>query len=330
MELFGRRLRLIQGRIAIMKLRMLSAAVVVLAAASLAPAADQQLMGLLMPDAKVVAGLNVEQARNSPFGQFLLSRIQSDDQGLQKLTTLTGFDPRRDLREVLMASVGQPGHKGLVVARGTFDAAKILDAARAAGHTSESYKGIEILTGKDDSLTHAVAFLDGSIAIAGDAESVKAAIDRRTAASSLDPALAVKVGQLSTSLDAWSVSIVPFASLAGQHVPDMRLNGMLNSDVLKNVQQTSGGVKFGAIIQLSVEAVARNEKDATALADVVRFLGSMVQSNAPNAGAAAITSLVQSLNVKADGSTVKVGLAIPEDQLENVLRSAQHKKRAQI
>jgi len=313
-----------------MKLRMLSAAVVVLAAASLAPAADQQLMGLLMPDAKVVAGLNVEQARNSPFGQFLLSRIQSDDQGLQKLTTLTGFDPRRDLREVLMASVGQPGHKGLVVARGTFDAAKILDAARAAGHTSESYKGIEILTGKDDSLTHAVAFLDGSIAIAGDAESVKAAIDRRTAASSLDPALAVKVGQLSTSLDAWSVSIVPFASLAGQHVPDMRLNGMLNSDVLKNVQQTSGGVKFGAIIQLSVEAVARNEKDATALADVVRFLGSMVQSNAPNAGAAAITSLVQSLDVKSDGSTVKVGLAIPEDQLENVLRSAQHKKRAQI
>jgi hypothetical protein len=329
-ELFGRRVRLIQGRIAIMKLRMVCAAVIVLAAAGLVPAADQQLLGLLMPDAKVVAGLNVEQAKNSPFGQFLLSRIQSDDEGLQKLTTLTGFDPRRDLREVLMASVGQPGHKGLVVARGTFDAAKILDAARAAGHSSESYKGIEILTGKDDSLTHAVAFLDGSIAIAGDADSVKAAIDRRTKASSLDPALAVKVGQLSTSLDAWSVSIVPFAALAGQHVPDMRLNGMLNSDVLKSVQQTSGGVKFGAIIQLSVEAVARNEKDATALADVVRFLGSMVQSNAPNAGAAAITSLVQSLDVKADGSTVKVGLAIPEDQLENVLRSAEHKKRARI
>ena len=83
---------------------------------------------------------------------------------------------------------------------------------------------------------------------------------------------------------------------------------------------------FGAIIQLSAEAVTRTAQDATALADVVRFLASMVQMNTPQAGQAAVTALVQSLNVKADGNTVKVGLAIPEDQFEKVMRSSEHKK----
>src|SRR5437879_292462 len=125
-----------------MKFAIIRSFVAVLLVAGLASAADQQLMGLLMADSKVVAGINVEQAKNSPFGQFVLSRLQNDEEGFQKWTGLTGFDPRRDLREVLMATVGEPGQRGLVVARGTFDSGKILDAALAAGHTTEDYKGV--------------------------------------------------------------------------------------------------------------------------------------------------------------------------------------------
>ena len=88
-----------------------------------------------MPDVKVVAGVNVDQAKNSPFGQFMLSRMQAGEGGLGKLTGATGFDPRRDLREILMGTVGQPGQKGLVLARGTFDATRIFEAARSAGQS---------------------------------------------------------------------------------------------------------------------------------------------------------------------------------------------------
>jgi len=308
-----------------MTLRAVYPALALLLFSGLLPAADQQLMNLLMPDAKVVAGVNVDQAKNSPFGQFMLSRMQAGEGGLGKLTGATGFDPRSDLREILMGTVGQPGQKGLVLARGTFDATRIFEAARSAGQTVENYKGVDILTGKEDSTTHALAFLDGSIAIAGDLDNVHGAIDRRSGNNSLDPALAAKVGLLSTSLDAWSVSTVPMAALANEKLPDTKLNGLLNSDVLKNVTQTSGGIKFGATIQFSAEAVARSDKDATALADVVRFLGNMVQANAPTASAAAITSLIQSLDVKTDGNTVKLALAIPEDQLEKVMQSAHGK-----
>src|ERR1700692_1669658 len=115
--------------------------------AGLLPAADPQLVGLLMPDAKVVAGVNGEQASNSAFGQFLLARAPGNGQGFQKLAAITGFDPRTDLREVLMASRGDASHTGLIVARGVFNAAKIFDAARADGQVTTLYNGVEMLNG---------------------------------------------------------------------------------------------------------------------------------------------------------------------------------------
>ncbi len=310
-----------------MNCRSVRPAFALLLFAGLLPAADQQLMSLLMPDAKVVAGINVEQAKNSPFGQFLLTQMQNGNGGFGKLTAVTGFDPTKDLGEVLMGALGQPAQQGLVLARGTFNPELVFTAAQAAGHTVETYHGIQILTGKDGSITHAVAFLGNTIAVAGDLDSVHGAIDRRAAGDiSIDPALASMVNQLSNSLDAWSVSTAPLAALAGQKFPDATLNGLLNSDVLKTIQQTSAGVKFGAIVQLSAQLVASSSQSATSLADVVRFLGSLVQANAPASNAAAIISLVQSLDVQADGNTVSLALSIPEEQLEGFVRTAEQGK----
>ncbi|MGO9128244.1 MAG: hypothetical protein ACLQIS_00840 [Bryobacteraceae bacterium] len=88
-----------------------------------AQAADSHLLNLVMPDAVVVSGANVAQAETSPFGQYVLAQIQSQDAGLQKLIAATGFDPTQDVSETLAASNGTP-QTGLLLARGTFDAAK--------------------------------------------------------------------------------------------------------------------------------------------------------------------------------------------------------------
>src|SRR5262245_48421085 len=47
-------------------------------------AADPQLVNMVMPDAKVVAGINVDSARNSPFGTFLLRQASGNNAELQK------------------------------------------------------------------------------------------------------------------------------------------------------------------------------------------------------------------------------------------------------
>src|SRR5690349_1860669 len=104
--------------------------VLLLAAAALvvspAFAIDAGLLGLVGPDAKVIVGANVDRVKTSPFGQFMLSEIQINERDFQNLLAATGFDPRRDLREVLAVSdnTAKNAH-GLVGARGAFDDTKL-------------------------------------------------------------------------------------------------------------------------------------------------------------------------------------------------------------
>ena len=55
------------------------------------PAADPQLLKLVMPDAKAISDVNVAQAKLTPFGQFALGQLTNPD--IQKLIAQTGFDP---------------------------------------------------------------------------------------------------------------------------------------------------------------------------------------------------------------------------------------------
>src|SRR5271155_5451268 len=81
---------------------------------------DPALLALVMPDAKMLVGIQVIQAQSSPLGQYLLSQVQLD-RNTNQVMTAAGFDPRRDLREILAAS--GDGLNGLLLGRGTFQPA---------------------------------------------------------------------------------------------------------------------------------------------------------------------------------------------------------------
>jgi len=303
-----------------MKIQLLKAFVAVSLFSSAVCGADLQLLGMLTPEAKLVAGINADQAKSSPFGQFLLSRIPEDDQGFRESILATGFDPRRDVREVLIASDGKPGrHNGVILVRGSFDAARIFAAAaKQQGHTRETYKGVEMLVKEGGAL----AFLSGTVAMAGGEDYVRAAIDRRNSPVSLEPLLYAKVNELSATQDVWVVSATPLSELS-RRVPNGTAQGALNGDIVKKIERSSGGVKFGSIVQITGEALMETERDATALTDVIRFLASMAQLRAPASGPGA--NLVQSLDVRAEANTVKLSVGIAEDQLENLLKSQQRR-----
>ena len=64
---------------------------------------DQGLLNLVPAETKVIGGFQIEAGKVSPFGQYLVSRLQIHDSDIQKLVDDTGFDPRRDLQEVIFA-----------------------------------------------------------------------------------------------------------------------------------------------------------------------------------------------------------------------------------
>ena len=314
-----------------------------LVAASL-PAADQQLLNMVMPDAKIVAGINVDSARNSPFGSFLLAQLPATDPSFQKFVNISGFNPRTDLQEILVATVGQgtapvdgaavvagaggqtePKHatappvRGLFMARGNFQVDKISVMATTEGKQNiQTYNGVTLISDPKDAHAAAVAFIGNNFMVAGDLASVKAAVDRRTGANSIDPQLTTKVNSLSASQDAWAVSIAPLTSLSAGAATDPTLQGALGGDIFKKITQTSGGIKFGSQIEMTTELVALDEKNASALGDVVKFLAGMASMNSgPAKGAPpVIMTLLQSLNVQTQGTTVNVTVSAPEDQVK--------------
>jgi hypothetical protein len=86
------------------------------------------------------------------------------------------------------------------------------------------------------------------------------------------------------------------------------------------VNQASGGIRFSDPVQISAEIVARSDKDAQALVDVVRFLAGLIQLNREkNATAAEVATLADTLDLKTAGNVMTMSLAIPEATLERIV-----------
>jgi hypothetical protein len=310
---------------------MLRIATFLLAPALVAPAADQSLLRLAMPDARVVAGINVAQSLSSPLGQFILKQTPDPGQGLNDLVLATGFDPRRNLQEVVFASPGgnQDARK-LIIARGTFDISRITALVKTTGAGINSFEGVDVITApphpenSSQGQPGAMAFLDPTLAVAGDTDSVRDAISRRNSASGLNPDLAQRISQLSASQDAWFVSFVPASELAGRLPQAAGATGPLPQNTLQAISQASGGVKLGDPLSAMLQVVSSTAQDANSLADVIRFFAGMVQMGKSDAQAP-LRQIMSGLDVKPNGTAVNISLAVPLQQLEALIQQAKPK-----
>jgi hypothetical protein len=302
-------------------------------------AVDPGLLRLVMPDAKVIAGLQVRETKNSLFGQYVLSHMQLEDAGFKKFIAQTGFDPRRDVTEILMASnweQSSPQSRWLVAARGTFNLPQITGAAKANGGTVTDFQGVGILTYSEDAkpadakpdVQSGIAFFDSSSAVMGDLSSVKAAIQRKQSGAAATGDLLGKVHDLSAKNDFWFVTTVPISEFAGA-MPNPNLSGAMKGDLLAAIHQASGGIRFGETVTISGEAVTRSDKDAQALLDVFKFLAGLIQLNSENNKVAGqVSTLLDTMDLKTSGNIMTMSLAIPEQQLEQLLNTM-HQERQQ-
>ncbi|HUQ91848.1 MAG TPA: hypothetical protein VM120_09210 [Bryobacteraceae bacterium] len=298
-----------------------------LAAACLAFAADPALLRMVPPDAAFIAGIHADQVKTSRFGQFLLDQLKSEEASMNKFISATGFDPRRDVAELIVASTdvrGKRQGKTLVIARGRFDAARIQSFARLEGSATMTYQGISIWTkGHDEA--HSFAILDESTAVAGDTGSLKFAVDHRDGATALDAKLVTKITDLSLRYDAWMVSAT--LDRLADDIASPQLEGAMQGNLFKAMDSVVGGVRFGANIEVMAEAQMRSEKDASSLVDVVRFLGGMLQMNSGNNDprSTELMSLIEKMDLKATGNQFRMSLMIPEDMIEKLVKPASKK-----
>lgn len=285
---------------------------------------DQGLLNLVPSGTRVLAGIRVDQGKVSPFGQYLLQRAAQQDDHFQKLLDETGFDPRRDLHEILFASTGEHGQSGLrshgvILARGVFDPQRIESTAVAKGGHVEHYRGVDIISGKAGE-NGGVAFLDETLAVMGDRATIRSLIQNKNAPAPLDPQLQQRMEIASTGNEAWFASVVP-----GTEIPPRAKFGPagqnINGAVLQGITQTSGAVHSAANgLNLNFDAVTRSDKDAQSLSDVIRFFAGMVQMQAQDQPRAALLlPSLDSMRLTTSGNETHVSLSVPEATVEQLL-----------
>lgn len=287
-----------------------------------AVAADPALLRLVPADPQMVAGLDVERARLSPFGQRILAEMKDEDEQFRKLVESTGFDPRRDLREIVVASVkGASASEGVVLVRGVFDGARIGRFLEEEGGRKEVYRGVEIWQAKGKDPSAVFAFVNSALALFGQSSRVRDAIDRHQAGGAdIAGPLAARVRDWSSRNDAWFVSGVALSEMG--RGPGGLVPGGLN---LESIREASAGVRFGSVVELTGELTMRSAQDATALADVVRFVVSMLRANAAQPGLDELSKIVDSLQLATSGELMNFSLSITEVQLEKLLEGGKRK-----
>jgi hypothetical protein len=256
-----------------------------------------------------------------------MARIQLGP-ATNKAMTDAGFDPRRDLREILvtLSTVGSGnatlfGGNVMLFGRGSFRPAKIAAAGVSAGATSSIYRGVVMLEAKGSgpNASGAIAFLDDSTMLAGDIVSIKAAIDRHAAGTAFSGPLALRARQIAVGNDAWLVTLTPPAGSPPGAGSDSPFGSFGN--VLQSALQVSGGLKFTATdVTLSAEVLTRSPQDAQSMADLLKFFAQMTQKNSPpGSNSASGRSLADAAQISATGSTMHVMLSVPQQELQQFL-----------
>ena len=299
-----------------MNARIFAATSFLTALAGSLPAADPQLLKLVMPDAKAISDVNVAQAKLTPFGQFALGQLTNPD--IQKLIAQTGFDPSKDLNEVLCATNGEP-NTGVALATGIFDPVKIGALAAGDGAVTETYQGATIL--EDPKKGNAVAFLNAGLMAAGDLASVKAAIGRQSSPTTLPASLMTEITMLTNTEDAWALTTVSPALLhpaAPANKPET-INGVtIPANLFQQVQSGYAGVKFGANITITAQAQTADAATATNLAGMLQLLQNFALMQASQN--ADLAAFAHSISVTAQGTLVNFSASLPEDQFQKLMQ----------
>jgi hypothetical protein len=297
-------------------------ALVLLISASVAGAVDPALLDRVMPEAKVFVGINFAGISTSPLGRMALAQSESGSEQIKALTRTIGFDPLKDLREILIASTGESkDSRSLVLLRGTFP--KIEALALAAGTPQQSYQGIPVLSMKQQKSLTMLALLDPSMIAVGDQKSVQAAIDRRGVNVGLDSGLVARVQEMSRQYDFWMVGKVPEGALPAAGAPGQQFGGLLQGDIVKSIVEFGAGVKLGPELMIAGEAVTKTGKDATALVDVLKFFIGMAQMSAQKGPQTANSmAFLEKLNLRVEGNVAKMSLTIPAAELEKAVQAA--------
>jgi len=260
------------------------------------PATADVLTDLFPADTNVVFGVRAHNLVLSPLSRALAAQTQTAGANWLKLISINGFDPMRDIDEVMVASVAEgPAPSALIVAGGRFDRLRSAEGVH-------QYHGVPVLGGEKDG-DSIVAFPDRSTALAGDPGMVRAAIDCRNGGARIAAAFNDRITSLRQRYDVWGMGERP----EGFSAP------IAEAKALESVDRFQFGIQLATGLNLAAEIHVRSPEDSEKVNTALQAMAAMLQGQQPSDGAA-------KFEVETDGGTMKLALFVPDAQLTKLMQ----------
>jgi len=243
-----------------MKLALFSCAILAAGLCSASPRIDNVLIRMVPPGTNGLVGGHMDQITGSELYRKLVAQQKLPQ--LDQFARETGFDPRRDVREILSATTD---NGTVLLARGKFNVKQEPMAGLTLLRHGEY--NIHVL---DES---GFCILDSTLAAAGQIPAIEAALDEWKARGVHHAAdqLLKSVGSLSPETPLWGVS-TGFAQFLAQNMPRAGNNGIDFSSIFKGIQSTWFSADISTGFVGGIHCITGTEKDAMNLRDAAKGL----------------------------------------------------------
>ena len=224
------------------------------------PRIDNVLLRMVPPGSTSLVGANMERMKATAFYRKLVEQQRMPQ--VDKFAEETGFDPRRDVRELLYASTPEGS---VLLARGRFK----LTTNPASHAKLVRYGSYNIWTLENSGF----CILDQTLAAAGELKALEAALDEWTRGQhkAAEPLLAMSKGVAPTA-NLWGVS-TGFAGFLASVRPKGGVSGGIDfSRIFTGMKSSWFQADFATGLRLDLRGATATDTDATALRDMAKGL----------------------------------------------------------
>ena len=266
---------------------------------------DRDLAALMPPGTTSLMGVDVARMTEAPLYQYLEKEGGGAGSGfggaIDNFAAVSGFDPRRHVERLLVASWGDPSRMKtpadlpfLALARGRFDVAALGDILARTSTESSEYRGLAVYhfrSGGDaaksedgdeiktpEPVWFSLSFLDGTTAVIGPQQIVLKALDRRfDAGPSLieNTALLGLAETVESKNQIWGVSEQPGKLMPKEGPDGASAQELPATRILKTMQQSIFALDMMDGLDFKAEGLFTSAEDARLLGDAARGLLAM-------------------------------------------------------
>jgi hypothetical protein len=290
-----------------MKLALFSCAML---AASLCPASpriDNVLIRMVPPGTTSLVGAHMEQITGSALYQKLMARQKLPQ--LDQFARETGFDPRRDVREILSATTDDGT---VLLARGKFNVKQ------------EPVESLKLLRHGEYNIhvfdQSGFCILDSTLAVAGQIPAVEAALDEWKAKGSHHAAaqLLKSVASLNPQTPLWGVS-TGFAQFLALNMPRAGNNGIDFSSIFKGIQNTWFSADVTSGFTGGIHCTTASEQDAMNLRDAAKGLIGLGRLSVPE-NRPELLKFWDGFAVEQDGRSFALNIDVSGDLIDQMVQ----------